>query len=129
MLFPGALRGAPANFVLGREFAADRAAIRDWLIRSLLKASGIWGSGLDTLLTLLRDTIREHGAAAFPAKEVSEAMIRRGRTLTFEPAEIEDLLHLEYGNPRTLPLLALLFPFVDLRNQFHVDHICPISRS
>jgi hypothetical protein len=121
-------RSAPPKFVLGREFAADRAAVREWLIRSLLKASGIWGSGLDTLLTLLRDVIREHGANAFPTAELNEAMTRRARTLAFDPAEIEDLLHLEYGNPRTLPLLTLLYPFVDLRNQFHVDHIFPISR-
>jgi hypothetical protein len=26
------------------------------------------------------------------------------------------------------PLLSQLFPFVDLRNQFHVDHVFPISR-
>lgn len=33
-------------------------AIRSWLIRSLLKPSGIWGSGLGTLLTALRDARR-----------------------------------------------------------------------
>jgi len=43
-------------------------------------------------------------------------------------AEIEDLLHLEYGDKRTFPLLSLLFPFVDLRNQFQVDHVFPISK-
>jgi hypothetical protein len=26
------------------------------------------------------------------------------------------------------PALSLLFPFVDLRNQFHIDHVYPISR-
>ncbi len=26
------------------------------------------------------------------------------------------------------PLLSLLFPFIDLRNQFHIDHVYPISR-
>jgi hypothetical protein len=25
-------------------------------------------------------------------------------------------------------LLSLLYPFVDLRNQFHIDHVFPISR-
>jgi hypothetical protein len=55
-------------------------------------------------------------------------MSQRGKSLTFEPAEIEDLLHLEYGDKRTFPLLSLLFPFVDLRNQFHVDHVYPISK-
>ena len=35
----------PSNYVTHSKFAADRESIRGWLIRSLLKASGIWGSG------------------------------------------------------------------------------------
>ncbi len=121
-------RDAPANYVTHSKFAQDREAIRSWLIRSLLKASGIWGSGLDTLLTALRETIKTDGASAFPDKQVRQVMAQRGKSLTFEEAEIEDLLHLEYGDRRVFALLSLLFPFVDLRNQFHVDHIFPISR-
>ena len=35
---------------------------------------------------------------------------------------------MRYGDRLTFALLSLLFPFVDLRNQFHVDHIFPTSR-
>ena len=119
---------APANYVTHSQFAADREAIQGWLIRSLLKASGIWGSGLDTLLTALREVIQTHGGEAFPVGQLRHVMTQRGKSLSFEPAEIEDLLHMEYGDKRTFPLLALLFPFVDLRNNFHIDHIFPISR-
>ena len=35
---------------------------------------------------------------------------------------------MEYGDGLTFALLSLLFPFVDLRNQFHVDHIFPRAR-
>jgi hypothetical protein len=41
---------APDNYITHTQYEADRQALRGWLIRSLLKASGIWGSGLDTLL-------------------------------------------------------------------------------
>ncbi|TIX17089.1 MAG: DUF262 domain-containing protein [Mesorhizobium sp.] len=121
-------RGAPSNYVTHSQFAEDRSAIRGWLVRSIVKASGIWGSGLDTLLTALREMIQSSGAAAFPVEQLRQVMSQRGKSLAFEPAEIEDLLHLEYGDKRTFPLLSLLFPFVDLRNQFHVDHVFPISR-
>jgi hypothetical protein len=107
---------------------ADRETIRSWLIRSLLKASGIWGSGLDTLLTALRETIKANGINSFPADELRQAMTQRGKSLTFEPAEIEDLLCMEYGDRRMFGLLSLLFSFIDLRNQFHIDHVFPISR-
>lgn len=121
-------RDVPANYVTHSQFAADREAIRGWLIRSLLKASGIWGSGLDTLLTALREVIGAHGADAFPVAELRRVMEQRGKSLNFAPAEIEDLLHMEYGDKRMFALLALLFPFVDLKNKFHIDHVYPISR-
>ena len=35
---------------------------------------------------------------------------------------------MQYGDKRLFALLSLLFPFVDLRNQFHIDHVFPISR-
>ncbi|WP_224549391.1 DUF262 domain-containing protein [Mesorhizobium sp. CA16] len=121
-------KGAPGNYVTHSQFASDREAIRGWLVRSIVKASGIWGSGLDTLLTALREVIQANDPGAFPAEQLRQAMSQRGKSLTFEPAEIEDLVHIEYGDKRTFPLLSLLFPFVDLRNQFHVDHVYPISR-
>ncbi|WP_028795338.1 DUF262 domain-containing protein [Thalassobaculum salexigens] len=121
-------RDVPANYVTHSQYNADRNEIRGWLIRSLLKASGIWGSGLDTLLTALRETIHSHGTDRFPVAELRQVMSARGKSLAFEPAEIEDLLHMEYGDKRMFALLSLLFPFVDLRNQFHVDHVYPISR-
>ena len=110
------------------QFQDDRDAIRGWLVRSLLKASGIWGSGLDTLLTGLREVIQKSDGTAFPVEQLSYAMTQRGKSLMFEPAEIDDILEMEYGDRRMFPALSLLFPFVDLRNQFHIDHVYPISR-
>ena len=49
-------RAAADSFVSGTSWAADRNRIREWVTRSLLKA-GVWGSGLDTLLTALRRAI------------------------------------------------------------------------
>ncbi|MHB8762845.1 MAG: DUF262 domain-containing protein [Deferrisomatales bacterium] len=106
-------------------YSEDREKIRIWLTKSILKASGIWGSGLDTLLTLLRDTIEAHGQARFPVDELEAAMARRGKALVFEDEELEELVELKYGEPRTFALLSLLFPFVDFGNHFHVDHIFP----
>jgi hypothetical protein len=121
-------RDVPQNYVLSSANEPDRQAIRGWLIRSLLKASGIWGSGLDTLLTALRETIQASDPERFPVEQLRHVMTQRGKSLTFEAPEIEDLLHMEYGDKRMFALLSLLFPFVDLRNQFHIDHVFPISR-
>lgn len=119
---------APDTYLTHTQYQADRQAIRGWLVRSLLKASGIWGSGLDTLLTALRKTIQSEGAASFPAVAIRQVMASTGKSLTFEPEEIEELVSMQYGDKRLFALLSLMFPFVDLRNQFHMDHVFPISR-
>ena len=115
------------SYLTHSRFEQDRQAIREWLIRSLLK-SGIWGSGLDTLLTALRRVIIESNDSGFPVAKIYEEMARRGRSLVFEEEELEDLADMQYGDRRTFALLSLVFPFVDLRNQFHIDHIFPVSR-
>ena len=113
------------RYLTTASYANDREAIRSWLTRSILKSSGIWGSGLDTLLTALRETISTHGQELFPIEEVERTMARRGKSLIFEDEELDELVELKYGGPRTFALLTLLFPFVDCHNHFHVDHIFP----
>ena len=50
----------------------------------------------------------------------------RGKSLTFEEEEFEDLVE---SKDRTFTLLSLLYPFVDLQNnKFHIDHVFPKSR-
>jgi uncharacterized protein DUF262 len=121
-------RQLDSNYITKSSYASDRAAIRTWLTRSLLKASGIWGSGLDTLLTDLRETIRKHGANGFPGDKLQSVMGRRGKSLLFTDEEINELVEMQYGDKRLFPMLALLFPFVDVRNLFHIDHVFPLSR-
>ena len=118
-------RGTPTGFLSQTVYRKDCDAIRSWLIRSLLKR-GIWGSGLDTLLTALRSVIREHGGAMFPSAQLEAAMRARGKSLTFEEEEFQDLVE---AKDRTFTLLALLYPFVNLRtSKFHIDHVFPKSR-
>jgi hypothetical protein len=108
--------------------AEERKQIKHWLFRSLLKSSGIWGSGLDTLLTALRTAIKDSQENGFPLESLTQTMRQRGKSLTFEDEEIEELATLKYGDKRVFLLLSLLYPFVDLRNQFHIDHIFPKSK-
>jgi hypothetical protein len=117
-------RSLRENYLGSSDSRSDREAIRLWLVRSLLK-SGIWGAGLDTLLATLRETIKEAGGGAFPTGEIESAMRGRGRSLMLEEEEIEDLVETSYGDRKAFPILALLYPFVDLKNRFHVDHIFP----
>ncbi len=102
----------------------DRRAIRSWVNRTLIKP-GIWGSGLDTLLRDLRAVIREHGSASFPAGQLEASMRKRGKSTAFTPGEVVDLLATSYTQKGCFALLATMFPNVDTRNVFHIDHIFP----
>lgn len=112
------------TYLTSRAEAADREAVKRWLIRSLIKP-GVWGSALDVLLTALREVLREDACGKFPDEALERAMRARGKSLTFTDEEIQELADMKYGARDLFGLLTLLFPFVDTRNQFHMDHVFP----
>lgn len=116
-------RGLTEGYLTRPSDQEDRDRIRNWLIRSLLKR-GIWGAGLDTTLKAIRTIIAEHGSASFPVSEIEAEMRRRGKTLVFDADELDDLVEAKRDR-RTFGLLALLYPFVELGNRFHIDHVFP----
>lgn len=121
------LRGAGDSYLDSTADAADRLALQRWVTRSLVKR-GIWGSGLDTLLTRIRDVLRANSTNGFPVAAVEDAMAAVGKSLTFDNAEIDELLNLKYAGQRTFSVLSVLYPGLDLSKKFHEDHIFPKSR-
>jgi hypothetical protein len=117
-------RGSPDSYLTSKAEAEDRTTIKHWLIRSLIKP-GIWGSALDVLLSALRDVIRNDVDGKFPLEAMEREMRVRGKSLAFTDEEIEDLADRKYGSRDLFGLLTLLFPFIDTRNQFHIDHVFP----
>lgn len=117
-------RGLGQNYRTAGQYDDDRRRLRSWVNRTLIKP-GIWGSGLDTLLRDLRAAIRTHGADGFPAAQIEVAMRRRGKSTEFSPGEVVDLLATGYTHKGCFALLATMFPNVDTRNVFHIDHVFP----
>jgi len=113
-------------YLTSKKSVDDRRIVKQWLIRSLIK-SGVWGSGLDVLLTALRSVIGG-SESAFPDEALEREMRGRGKSLAFTEEEIEELLDMRYGSRDLFGLLTLLFPFVDTRNQFHIDHVFPTAQ-
>jgi len=120
------LRDAGDSYLDSSADASDRLALQRWVTRSLIKR-GIWGSGLDTTLTRLREILATNGGSGFPVVEVEATMARVGKSLTFDAAEIDELLNLKYAGQRTFAVLSVLYPGLDLGKKFHEDHIFPKS--
>ena len=121
------LRDASDSYLDSSADAADRLALQQWVTRSLIKR-GIWGSGLDTTLTRIRDVLTANGTGRFPVTDVEAAMAAVGKGLSFTPAEVDELLNLKYAGQRTFSVLSVLYPGLDLGKKFHEDHIFAKSR-
>jgi len=119
-------RKCTVSYLTSNVEAQDRNAIKKWLIRSLIKP-GVWGSSLDVLLSGLRAIIKSDHGSGFPVQKMESELNTRGKSLAFTAEEIEDLADRKYGSRDLFGLMTLLFPFVDTRNQFHIDHIFPRS--
>jgi len=111
-----------SSYLSSSQYDSDRQAVWGWVVRALLKA-GVWGSSQDQLLTRLRQQIREFGQSGFPVEQIESEMARMGKRLRFEPEEIEEILDLRYGKPRTFAALSLLYPRADFEQRAHADHI------
>jgi len=119
-------RQVPESYFTHDIHAADRGAIRTWVARSIIK-SGVWGSGLDQLLVALRQVIAEHGTDRFPVTELEKVLAQRGKSLTFTEGEVRELASISFNDRRVFSLLSLLYPGMDFKNSFHIDHVFPAA--
>ena len=115
--------GAPRDFDTSDHYVGQRRAIRRWLTQSILKESGIWGSGLDTLLMALREIIRGSNGSEFPVTGMRRVMTQRGKTLDFGREEIQDLADMQSNDRRIFPLLTMLFPDLGSLDGSDLDHV------
>jgi hypothetical protein len=116
--------GLPKNFHLAKGHAGDRDLIHQWLIWSLVKRS--FGGKPDNVLSPIRDVLSKN-ASPFPLDAITRKFKGTTKALDFTDDDIENLLDSRYGEPYTFALLALLYPTLDFRNLFHIDHIHPRS--
>lgn len=116
-------RGLDDSYLTSKGFEEDRELVRLWVIRSLLR-QGIWGSGLDSLLTRLTKVIEDYGAAGFPYEQVLQSMAEIGKSLAFDEDSIQTLLSTKYADKECFGLLSLIYPS-DAMERRHIDHIYP----
>jgi len=94
--------------------------VRLWLILSLVKRA--FGGVPDTVLRPIREILRKQNGA-FPLDEVKDKFKGTNKSLQVTEDDIENLLLSRYGQGYTFSTLSLLYPTLDYRNKFHIDHI------
>ena len=117
-------KGLPQDYCQHQKYKDDRSRVQKWLVLSLVKQ--VFGGHPDNVLIPIREVIAAN-TGAFPLSEIREKFKGTPKSLDFTADEIENLLESRWGEPYTFALLALLYPTLDFRNLFHIDHIHPRS--
>jgi len=113
-------RGLPSGFDQASRFAKDRQRIKRWLIASLLKR--VFGGQPDTVLRPIREILK-NTTESFPVDLIIDEFKGTNKSIIFSGDDVENLLDSKYGEGYTFSTLALLYPTLDFRNAFHIDHI------
>ena len=115
--------GFPKNFAASPKNSANVQLIKKWFIRAMLKQ--FFSGQPDNVLRPLRNIIKNQNILDFPFDEIIQHFEKTNRTLDITDANIESLLDLKYGNSNILAVMSVLYPWADLQNIFHIDHIFP----
>lgn len=118
------------NFTTKVGYKEDRELIKRWFHTVLLKR--IFGGQADTVLKIIRDVVQKElkeGNEGFPAKAIAKRLAKTRKSITMDDESIENLLFTTYQDRYAFPILALLYPHLDYKNNdFNKDHIFPISQ-
>jgi uncharacterized protein with ParB-like and HNH nuclease domain len=119
-------RGLPKNFDVSSRYAKDREAIHHWLNVALVKRA--FGGSPDTVLRPMREMLRTV-ADGFPLQAIVDRFKGTTKSLVCTDDDVENLLGYSWnkGKGYTFSVLSLLYPSLDFRNKFHIDHIHPRS--
>lgn len=115
--------GNPANFVDSNKYASDRKKIKKWFIAAILRRLFSYSSS-DTILKQICDIIKDNHEG-FPINIIYDKLRKSKWDLSFDEYAIEELLNTRYASGNTLMIMSILYPWANLKNNFHVDHIHP----
>lgn len=116
---------AKDSFITSNSNLEDKKKIRRWLVLSLIKRA--FSGQPDNVLRPIRELIQKEENTDFPLNDIIENFKGTNKTLIFSDEDIENLTFYQYGQGFTFSVLSLLYPTLDFRNKFHVDHIFPKS--
>ncbi|MBM7095191.1 DUF262 domain-containing protein [Bacillus sp. H-16] len=113
-------KGTPHNYIQSQNYQNDRNLVKKWLVLGLLKR--VFSGQPDNVLRPLRRIIHAN-YNEFPLQKIIDEFKGGTKSFTFNDDEIDNLLSYQYGQKHTFSILALLYPNLDFRNKFHLDHI------
>ena len=115
--------GNPKNYALSSAYAVDRQFVKKYIIISLLKRN--FSGQPDNIIRSIREVIRDNFSNGFPFQQIIDKQKGTNKDFSFDDDEIANLFDYQWGQSYTFSVLAILYPGLDFRNKFHIDHIFP----
>ena len=112
------------SFISSSKTTNEKSALKKWLVLSLVKRA--FSGQPDNVLRPLRKIVKDNDTT-FPLEKIIDHFKGTNKTLIFSDEDIDNLTWHKYGQNFTFSVLTLLYPHLDYRNQFHIDHIFPKS--
>ena len=116
--------GNPSGFLHSAQYQEDRKRIGRWLRSALIKKA--FSGQPDEVLRPIRKILKD-SHNGFPYESITDYFKGTPKSLTFTEEDIQALILSSYSRDHTFSVLALLYPTLDYRNKFHIDHIFPKS--
>ena len=117
--------GNPSNIVDSGKYVEDRKKIKKWFVSSILLR--VFSFASDSVLKQVGEIIKTNHEG-FPLEAVYDKFRGTNRDITFSDDSINNLLWTKYGSGDVLIVMSILYPWANLRNNFHIDHIHPKAK-
>ena len=114
--------GLDESFLNSSNYTSDRARIKEWLHRVILKKT--FGGTPDNLYPVLRRLINENNGG-FPLNQIIEHYRGQVKSIIFTNDDIESMLQIQYGSQLSFSVLSMLYEGLNLSFSYHQDHIFP----
>lgn len=114
------------NIETGLELAVDRNNIRKWIILASLKR--FFSFAPDGALKPIRELIKNNNTHTFPIESIVDKFKGGNRSLSFSIDDIDKLLTQRKDDPTTFIVLSTLYPTLNYKDSFHIDHMYPRAK-
>jgi hypothetical protein len=115
-----------AAYLTSSSHKQDRERIRRWLLTALLKRT--FTGQPDSVLRAVREVLASASPGVFPAATIVHRLDLEARDMRVTDTDLDRMLEEDYNSGYVFPTLALLYPWLDFANQFHIDHVHPRSK-
>jgi len=116
---------AKDNYITSTKNLEEKSKIKKWLVLTLIKRA--FSGQPDNVLRPIRKILQDN-TNSFPVDKIIDNFKGTNKSLIFSDEDIDNLLYYKYGQGFTFSVLSILYPSLDYRNLFHVDHIFPKSQ-